>query len=113
MRDPYEVLGVSRTATTDDINKSFRRLAKQLHPDANNNSQEAAERFAELGRARKILGDKKKRRAFDRGEIDASGAAVHGHIRRLRSGLTGSATRRVAPPLLLGRCLARLSPCLL
>jgi curved DNA-binding protein CbpA len=105
MRDPYEVLGVSRTATTDDINKSFRRLAKQLHPDANNNSQEAAERFAELGRARKILGDKKKRRAFDRGEIDASGAPVRGQIRRLRSGLAGSTSRHVATPLIVGSML--------
>jgi curved DNA-binding protein CbpA len=102
MRDPYEVLGVSRTATTDDINKSYRRLAKQLHPDANSNSPEAAERFAELGRARNILADKKKRKAFDRGEIDAAGASLHGNIPRLRSDLAGSARRHAATHLIVG-----------
>jgi DnaJ-class molecular chaperone len=73
MRDPYEVLGVPRSATADDIKKAFRRLAKKLHPDANKNDPKAAARFAELNAAHEILGDEEKRKAFDRGEIDAEG----------------------------------------
>jgi hypothetical protein len=73
MRDPYASLEVPRSATADDIKKSFRRLAKRLHPDANNNDPVAATLFAQLKAAHEILGDKEKRRAFDRGEIDAEG----------------------------------------
>jgi DnaJ-class molecular chaperone len=73
MRDPYEVLGVPRTASQDDIKKSFRRLAKKLHPDANKNDAKAAVKFAELNAAYEILGEADKRKAFDRGEIDAEG----------------------------------------
>src|SRR6266478_10055989 len=73
MRDPYEVLGVPRTANQDEIKKSFRRLAKKLHPDANKNDTKAAVKFAELNAAYEILGEEDKRKAFDRGEIDAEG----------------------------------------
>jgi DnaJ-class molecular chaperone len=73
MRDPYEVLGVPRSASEADIKKSFRRLAKKLHPDANKNDPKAASRFAELNSAYEILGDETKRKAFDRGEIDGEG----------------------------------------
>jgi hypothetical protein len=73
MRDPYVFLAVPRSATADDIKKSFRLLAKRLHPDANNNDPKAAALFAELNAAHEILGDEEKRRAFDRGEIDAEG----------------------------------------
>ena len=73
MRDPYEVLGVPRSASEADIKKSFRRLAKKLHPDANKNDPKAAARFAELNAAYEILGDADKRKAFERGEIDAEG----------------------------------------
>jgi hypothetical protein len=73
MRDPYELLTVPRSATADDIKSSFRRLAKELHPDANKYDPKAAARFAELNAAHKILGDKDMRKAFDRGEIDAEG----------------------------------------
>jgi hypothetical protein len=64
---------VPRSATADDIKKSFRRLAKRLHPDTNNNDPVAATLFAQLKAAHEILGDKEKRRAFDQGEIDAEG----------------------------------------
>jgi hypothetical protein len=73
MRDPYECLAVPRSATADEIKRSFRQLAKKLHPDANNNDPNAAELFAELNAAYAILGDRKKRSAFDRGAIDAEG----------------------------------------
>ncbi|MDR3420784.1 MAG: J domain-containing protein [Xanthobacteraceae bacterium] len=73
MRDPYEVLGVDRKASAGDIKSAFRRLAKKLHPDANKNDPKAASRFAEINAAYEILGEDDKRKAFDRGEIDAEG----------------------------------------
>ncbi len=73
MRDPYEVLGVDRKASAGEIKSAYRRLAKKLHPDANKNDPKAATRFAELNAAHELLGDEDKRKAFDRGEIDAEG----------------------------------------
>jgi DnaJ-class molecular chaperone len=73
MRDPYEVLGVSKTASAAEIKSAFRRQAKKLHPDANKHDPRAAGRFAELNTAYEILGEENKRKAFDRGEIDAEG----------------------------------------
>jgi DnaJ-class molecular chaperone len=73
MRDPYQVLGVSKTAGEAEIKSAFRKLAKKLHPDANKHDPKAASRFAELNAAYEIVGDDDKRKAFDRGEIDAEG----------------------------------------
>ena len=73
MRDPYEVLGVDRKASAGDIKSAYRKLAKKLHPDANKNDPKAATRFSELNAAHELLGDEDKRKAFDRGEIDAEG----------------------------------------
>jgi DnaJ-class molecular chaperone len=73
MRDPYEVLGVSKSAGPEAIKSAFRRLAKRLHPDANKQDKKAAAKFAELNAAYEILGDEDKRKAYDRGEIDAEG----------------------------------------
>ena len=73
MRDPYEVLGIDRKASAGDIKSAYRKLAKKLHPDANKNDPKAATRFAELNAANELLGDGDKRKAFDRGEIDAEG----------------------------------------
>src|SRR3954462_5410196 len=73
MRDPYEVLGVGREASAAEVKSAFRKLAKKLHPDANNKDPKAASRFAELNAAYEIVGDADKRKAFDRGEIDAEG----------------------------------------
>jgi len=73
MRDPYEVLGVTRKASAGDIKSAYRKLAKKLHPDANKNDPKAATRFSELNAAHELLGDEDKRKAFDRGEIDAEG----------------------------------------
>jgi DnaJ-class molecular chaperone len=73
LRDPYEVLGVARGAEQAEIKRAFRRLAKRLHPDANKGDPKAAQRFAEINTAYEILGEEDKRKAFDRGEIDAEG----------------------------------------
>ena len=73
MRDPYEVLGVQRSASAAEIKSAFRKLAKKYHPDANKDDAKAAARFAELNTANEILGDAAKRKQFDRGEIDAEG----------------------------------------
>jgi len=73
MRDPYEVLGVSKAANEAEIKSAYRKLAKKLHPDANKHDPKAATRFAELNAAYEIVGDDDKRKAFDRGEIDAEG----------------------------------------
>lgn len=73
MRDPYDVLGVTRAASEDDIKKAFRRLAKKHHPDQNQDDPRAKDAFAEVNSAYEILGDKAKRAQFDRGEIDADG----------------------------------------
>lgn len=73
MRDPYEVLGVSKSASEAEVKSAFRKLAKKLHPDANKHDPKAATHFAELNAAYEIAGDADKRKAFDRGEIDAEG----------------------------------------
>jgi DnaJ-class molecular chaperone len=73
MRDPYEVLGVQREASAQNIKNAYRKLAKKLHPDANKNDPKTAARFSELNTAYEILGDENKRRAFDQGEIDGEG----------------------------------------
>ena len=72
MRNPYDVLGVPKSASGAEIKSAFRRLAKKYHPDQSKEPR-AKERFAEVGSAYEILGDEKKRGAFDRGEIDAEG----------------------------------------
>ena len=72
MRDPYEVLGLAKTASAGEIKSAFRKLAKKYHPDQSKEPR-AKERFAEIGSAYEILGDSKKRGAYDRGEIDAEG----------------------------------------
>jgi len=73
MRDPYEVLGVGRTASEAEVKKAFRRLAKAHHPDRNANDPKAQEKFSEVNSAYEIVGDKDKRAQFDRGEIGADG----------------------------------------
>ncbi|THD79821.1 MAG: J domain-containing protein [Phenylobacterium sp.] len=71
--DPYQELGVSRTASADEVRKAFRKLAKQNHPDTNPGNKAAEERFKRVSAAFDILGDEKKRKKFDAGEIDADG----------------------------------------
>src|ERR1700686_1822156 len=73
MRDPYEVLGVSKTASEAEIKQAYRKLAKKHHPDQNAKDPKAKERLAEINSAYEIAGDKEKRAKFDRGEIGADG----------------------------------------
>jgi DnaJ-class molecular chaperone len=73
MRDPYTILGVSKTSSEAEIKAAYRKLAKKLHPDANKHDAKAASKFSELNAAYEIVGDDDKRKAFDRGEIDGEG----------------------------------------
>ncbi|MCV9940357.1 DnaJ domain-containing protein [Boseaceae bacterium BT-24-1] len=73
MRDPYQVLGVAKSADEAEIKKAYRRRAKDLHPDRNQGDPKAQERFSELNTAYEVLGDTDRRKQFDRGEIDAEG----------------------------------------
>lgn len=91
MRDPYEVLGVPRTAGESEIKKAFRTLAKKYHPDAAGNGASAKRRFQEVSAAYEILGDAKKRADFDAGRIDQEGRprAEDGFAWHGRSGAGG------------------------
>src|SRR5919204_4678986 len=64
-RDYYQLLGVAENASTDEIKKAFRRLAKQYHPDRNPNNAQAAERFKEINEAHDVLSDPEKRKKYD------------------------------------------------
>ena len=72
-QDPYQELGVARSASADEIRKAFRKLAKEFHPDKNPGNAKAEERFKRVSAAFDLLGDVDKRKKFDRGEIDADG----------------------------------------
>jgi molecular chaperone DnaJ len=65
-RDPYEVLGVARDASEQEVKKSFRRLARELHPDVNAHDPEAEEKFKETAEAYEILSDPERRATYDR-----------------------------------------------
>jgi len=70
MKDPYSVLGVSKTASADEIKKAYRKLAKKLHPDVNPGDRKSEDRFKEVSGAFEVLGDPKKRSLYDEfGEI--------------------------------------------
>jgi len=87
--DPYQVLGVPRTASADDIRKAFRKLAKANHPDTNPNNKAAEERFKQVSGAFDILGDAAKKKKFDAGEIDADGRETFGGFARGGGGQGG------------------------
>jgi DnaJ-class molecular chaperone len=71
--DPYEILGVQRSDSAEDIQKAYRRLAKKLHPYLNPGNRQSEEQFKKVVSAYDLLSDPEKRARFDRGEIDASG----------------------------------------
>jgi DnaJ-class molecular chaperone len=76
MRDPYEILGLERSADDATIKAAYRKLAKRHHPDLHPGDPKAAERFQELNGANDLLSDPERRARFDRGEIDAEGHEV-------------------------------------
>jgi len=73
MSDPYSTLGVARSASADEIRRAYRKLAKELHPDARPGDSAAEERFKQVSQAFHLLSDSEKRARFDRGEIDGDG----------------------------------------
>ncbi|MCZ4297994.1 J domain-containing protein [Henriciella marina] len=72
-RDPYQTLGVTKSASTEEIRKAYRKKAKEFHPDLHPNDEQKANAFKEASAAFEILSDETKRAQFDRGEIDADG----------------------------------------
>jgi DnaJ-class molecular chaperone len=89
MRDPYSVLGVSRSVSEKDLKSAYRRLAKANHPDQNKDDPKAHAKFAEISAAYDFLTDKDKKSAYDRGEIDADGNPKF-------AGFSGAGARRGA-----------------
>lgn len=81
MKDPYQILGVPRHAGIDEIKRTFRRLARRIHPDSDPGNPCAEADFKELAAAYEILSNPEKRARFDRGEIDAMGRPCRGAYR--------------------------------
>ena len=114
-RDYYEVLGVDKNATDEDIKKAYRKMAKECHPDLHPNDKQAEERFKELNEANEVLSDPEKRARYDRfghdgpnmggfggaGGFDFGGMGGFGGMGdifdQLFGGGMGGASRRNAP----------------
>ncbi len=77
-RDHYEVLGVGRDATADEVKKAYRRLARDLHPDANPGDPEAEGRFKEATAAYEALSDPERRARYDRFGHDGATSSIAG-----------------------------------
>lgn len=95
--DPYSILGVSRTATADDIRRAYRTLAKELHPDVRPDDKQAEERFKRATAAFNLLSDPVMKSRFDRGEIDADGNERMAFSSRPRQGARAHAGAGAGP----------------
>ena len=73
MSDPYQILGVPKTASASEIKSAYRKLAKKLHPDVNQGNKDVEHKFKEVTAAYDLLSDADKRARYDRGEVDAQG----------------------------------------
>ena len=110
MRDPYTVLGVSRSVSEKDLKSAYRKLAKANHPDQNQDDPNAQQKFAEISAAYDFLTDKEKKAAFDRGEIDADGqpkfanfgGAGMGGARRAQPGTAGFSAEDILKEFMSG-----------
>jgi DnaJ-class molecular chaperone len=87
--DPYSLLGITRAASAAEIKSAYRKLAKELHPDRNQDNPKAAERFSEITRAYDLLSDSDKRARFDRNEIDLDGNPTHPFANGFGGGRSG------------------------
>ena len=83
MKDYYEILGVSRTATNEEIKKAYRTLAFKYHPDRNSGDKAAEEMFKQINAAYDILGDETKRKNYDMyGQTDSNANAYQNNYQR-------------------------------
>jgi DnaJ-class molecular chaperone len=97
MRDPYDVLGVGRSASEAEVKRAYRKLAKQYHPDKHAGDKRAQAKFSEINSAYEIIGDKEKRQKFDRGEIDAEGKPKFQGFEGFRGGQGSAGFENIDP----------------
>src|SRR5438874_12668916 len=90
-KDFYAVLGVSASASQDEIKKQYRKLAAKHHPDKNQNDPKAAERFKEISEAYQVLGDAEKRKQYDQMRQLVAFGGFGGSARRGGPGTPGGA----------------------
>lgn len=86
MKNLYTVLGVSSTATTEELKKAYKALSKKYHPDVNPGDQAAEERFKEISEAYAVLQDTEKRQAYDQSIAETTGKSTRGTAKGKKSG---------------------------